>query len=44
MKDFLAIADYSPADLQAILDQAVALKKEWQDGGNPPLFKNKGFF
>ena len=41
MKDFLAIADYSPADLQAILDQAVALKKEWQDGGNPPLFKNK---
>ena len=41
MKDFLAIADYSPADLQAILDQAVALKKEWKEGGNPPLFKNK---
>ena len=41
MKNFLAIADYSPADLQAILDQAVALKKEWQEGGNPPLFKNK---
>lgn len=41
MKDFLAIADYSPADLQAILDQAVDLKKEWQEGGNPPLFKGK---
>ena len=41
MKDFLAIADYSPADLQAMLDKAVALKKEWQEGGNPPLFKNK---
>ncbi len=41
MKDFLAIADYSPADLQAILDQAVDLKKEWSEGGNPPLFKNK---
>lgn len=41
MKDFLAIADYSPADLQAILDSAIALKTEWQEGGNPPLFKNK---
>lgn len=41
MKDFLAIADYSPAELQAILDQAVDLKKEWSEGGNPPLFKNK---
>ncbi len=41
MKDFLAIADYSPAELQAILDQAVDLKKEWNEGGNPPLFKNK---
>ena len=41
MKDFLAIADYSPADLQAILDSAVALKKEWREGGNPPLFKDK---
>lgn len=41
MKDFLAIADYSPGDLQAILDNAIELKKEWQEGGNPPLFKNK---
>lgn len=41
MKDFLAIADYSPEDIQAILDQAVELKKEWSEKGNPPLFKNK---
>lgn len=41
MKDFLAIADYSPPELQDLLDSAVALKKEWQEGGNPPLLKNK---
>ena len=41
MKDFIAIADYSPADLQAILDSAIAIKEEWQKGGNPPLFKDK---
>jgi ornithine carbamoyltransferase len=41
MKDFLEIADYSPADLQSILDQAIDLKKEWSEGGNPPLFKDK---
>ncbi len=41
MKDFLAVADYSPADLQAILDSAVALKKEWKAGGNKPIFKDK---
>jgi len=41
MKDFLAIADYTPEDIQAILDQAVELKKEWRENGNPPLFKNK---
>ena len=41
MKDFLAIADFTPQELQAILDQAVELKKEWSKKGNPPLFKNK---
>lgn len=41
MKDFLAIADYSPPDLQALLDSAVALKKEWREGGNSPLLKDK---
>ena len=41
MKDFLAIADYTPDEIQAILDMAVELKKEWSEKGNPPLFKNK---
>lgn len=41
MKDFLAVADYSPEDLQSILDTAIDLKNEWKNKGNPPLFKNK---
>lgn len=40
-KDFLAISDYSPADLQEMLDLAVKLKKEHFSGGNKPLFKGK---
>ncbi|RME08170.1 MAG: ornithine carbamoyltransferase [Anaerolineae bacterium] len=41
MKDFLALADYTPQQLQAMLDRAVALKKEFQAGGNAPLLKGK---
>ena len=37
MKDFLAIGDYSPEALQAMLDLAVKLKKERQDGSNAPV-------
>jgi ornithine carbamoyltransferase len=40
-KDFLAVSDYSPADLQEMLDLAVRLKKEHFTSGNPPLFKGK---
>ncbi len=40
-RDFLAIADYTPAEIQAMLDLAVELKKEWQAGGNPPLLQGK---
>ena len=40
-KDFLAVSDYSPADLQEMLDLAVKLKKEHFNGGNKPLFKGK---
>ncbi len=40
-KDFLAVSDYSPAELQGMLDLAIRLKKEWQAGGNQPLLKNK---
>jgi ornithine carbamoyltransferase len=41
MKDFIAIADYSPAEVQDLLDLAVRLKAEWKAGGNPPILKNK---
>ncbi len=41
MKDFIAIADYSPADLQAMLDNAVAMKKELAAGGNKPILNGK---
>jgi ornithine carbamoyltransferase len=41
MKDFIAIADYSANEIQGILDLALRLKKEYQDKGNPPLFKGK---
>lgn len=41
MKDFLAVSDYSPAELQEMLDLAVALKKELKAGGNKPVLKGK---
>ena len=43
-KDFLAISDYSPTDLQDMLDLAVKLKQELQAGGNEPIFKGKVFY
>lgn len=41
MKDFLAIADHSPEQIQALLDLAVELKKEHKSGGNRPHLKDK---
>ena len=41
MKDFLAIADFSPNQLQEMLDIAVNLKKEYIAGGNSPILKGK---
>ncbi len=40
-KDFLDIIDYSPEELQALLDLAVQLRKEYQAGGNEPVLKGK---
>ena len=40
-KDFIAIADYSPEELQSLLDLAVALKREHSASGNQPLLKGK---
>ncbi len=41
VKHFLDVADYSPAEIQDILDLAIRLKKEHFAGGNKPLFKGK---
>ncbi len=41
MQDFLAIADFSPAEIQSLLDLAIKLKKEHQKGGNKPILKGK---
>jgi ornithine carbamoyltransferase len=41
VKHFLDIADWTRADLQAMLDLAIALKKEHKKGGNAPLIKGK---
>jgi ornithine carbamoyltransferase len=40
-KDFIAVADYSPEELQGLLDLAVLLKKELKAGGNQPILKGK---
>jgi len=40
-KDFLAISDFSSAEIQDMLELAVQLKKELKAGGNPPLLKGK---
>ncbi len=41
MKHFLDVSDYSPAEIQDMLDLAVRLKAEYFAGGNQPLFKGK---
>jgi len=40
-KDFISISEFSPVELQSILDLAVQLKTEWKAGGNPPILKGK---
>jgi ornithine carbamoyltransferase len=41
MKHFLHVADYSPKDLQYLIDLSVQLKKERARGGNKPVLKGK---
>jgi len=41
MKNFLAVSDLTPAEVQELLDLAVRLKKEYFDQGNRPLLKGK---
>lgn len=40
-KDFIAVSDYTPEEIQHILDLSVQLKKEFFSGGNAPLLKDK---
>jgi ornithine carbamoyltransferase len=40
-KDFIAVSDYSPAELQGMLNLAIRLKKERETGGNIPILKGK---
>jgi len=40
-RDFLAVSDYSPVELQDMLDLAIELKNEHFANGNKPLFKGK---
>jgi len=41
MKHFLAISDFSPGEIQDVLDLAVKLKEEYFKQGNAPLFKGR---
>lgn len=41
MKDFLAISDYTPVEIQSMLDLAIRLKDERKSGDNLPLLKGK---
>lgn len=41
-RDFLALADFTPQEIWAILERAVELKREWEtQGRNKPLLQNK---
>ena len=40
-KDFIAVADYSPQELNDLIDLAVDLKKEFFEKGNQPHLKGK---
>jgi len=40
-KDFLAITDYSSDELVALIDSAYIMKKEFFNGGNKQILKNK---
>jgi ornithine carbamoyltransferase len=41
MRHFLDLADWSSDDLHHLLNEALRLKTEWKNGGNPALLKGK---
>ena len=40
-KDFIAVSDFTPLELQDLLDLSIYLKKEWGSCGNRPVLKGK---
>jgi ornithine carbamoyltransferase len=38
---FISLADLTPDQLHNLLDLGLRLKREWRNGGNPPLLKGK---
>jgi ornithine carbamoyltransferase len=40
-RHFLALSDYSPAELRSLLELAQHLKREWKSGGNKPVLGGK---
>jgi ornithine carbamoyltransferase len=40
-KHFLALSDFSAAQLHALIDLAIQLKQEWHAGGNEPVLAGK---
>ena len=40
-RHFLALTDYSPAELRYLLQLAEHLKLEWKSGGNKPVLGGK---
>jgi ornithine carbamoyltransferase len=41
MRHFIDLAEWSSSDIRALLMRAVALKDEWQRGGNTPILHGK---
>lgn len=41
MKHFISLNDYSPGEIQSILETAHKIKKQWLAGKQTPLLKNK---
>lgn len=41
MKHFISVADLTTKELWKVLNLAVELKREWQQGGNEPMLKGK---
>lgn len=40
-KDLISLADLTPAEIEGLLERAVALKAEWQRGGNAPILAGR---